>query len=57
MWTTIRLVVSENDGRRHDSKMELQGEEAYLRCARETKQDTRLRKITLGVGVPAQTVG
>jgi hypothetical protein len=24
-WTTVRLVVSENDGRRHDSEMEPQG--------------------------------
>jgi hypothetical protein len=33
-WTTVRLVVSENDGRRHGSEWNHRGEEAHLRRAR-----------------------
>ncbi|HET6887293.1 MAG TPA: hypothetical protein VFH87_05145, partial [Candidatus Udaeobacter sp.] len=41
-WTIVRLVVSENGGRRHNSKMELQG---------------RTEKTTLRVRAHVQTVG
>ena len=38
-WTIVRLVVSENDGRRHNSEMELQGRtiETPFRTRRQNK--------------------
>jgi hypothetical protein len=33
-WTTVRLVVSENDGRRHDRKKTTGGRKRILRFAR-----------------------
>ena len=39
-WTIIRLVVSENDWRRHDSEMEPQGRRKFLSAScMETNQD------------------
>ena len=44
-WTTVRLVVSENDGRRRDQGKTPQGKEAYLRFARvDDTRDSALRK-------------
>ena len=50
-WTTVRLVVSENDGRRHHSEMEPQGRRSV------TPLSTRRRNRSQGLGVHAQTVG
>jgi hypothetical protein len=57
-WTTVRLVVSENDWRRHDREMEPQrrGSVSPLRTQRPNRA-TRLRRTTLRSRVHVQTVG
>jgi hypothetical protein len=49
-WTTVRLVVSENDGRRHDREKTHRGRERT--SASHTRGDetrnSALRKTTLG---------
>jgi hypothetical protein len=57
-WTIVRLVVSENDGRRHNSEMEPQGRtiDALFHTQGQSKT-LCLEKTTLGVRVHVQTVG
>ena len=57
-WKIGRLVVSENDGRRHNSEMEPQGRtiETPLRTRRQSKT-FHLAKTTLRGRVHVQTVG
>jgi hypothetical protein len=57
-WTIVRLVVSENDGCRHNSEMELQGRtiETPFRTRRQSKT-LCLEKTTLRVRAHVQTVG
>src|SRR5712691_10843397 len=57
-WTTVRLVVSENDWRRHGSEMEPQGRGSVspLRTRRRNRA-LGLSKTTLRSRVHVQTVG
>src|SRR5258707_3484091 len=57
-WTTVRLVVSEKDWRRHDSEMEPQGRGSVspLRTRRRNRA-LGLSKTTLRSRVHVQTVG
>jgi hypothetical protein len=57
-WTIVRLVVSENDGRRHNSQMEPQGRtiDSPFRTRRQSKT-LRLEKATLRARDYVQTVG
>jgi hypothetical protein len=57
-WTIIRLDVSENDWRRHESEMDHREEESFspLRTRRRT-MTLGLRKATLRSRVHVQAVG
>jgi hypothetical protein len=57
-WTTVRLVVSKNEGRRHDSEMEPQGRGSVspLHTRRPNRTPADLRKTTLRWRVHVQTV-
>jgi hypothetical protein len=57
-WTIVRLVVSENDGRRHNSEMEPQGRtiDTLFHTQRQSKT-LCLEKTTLRVSDYVQTVG
>src|SRR5258708_35543281 len=57
-WTTVRLVVSENDWRRHDSQMEPQGRGSVSPArTRRRNRALGLSKTTLRSRVHVQTVG
>jgi len=56
-WTTVRLVVSENDWRRHDSEMEPQGGSVSPLRTRRPNRALGLSKTTLRSRVHVQTVG
>lgn len=57
-WTTVRLVVSENDWRRHDSEMEPQGRGNISPLPARRRNRTRsLSKTTLEARGHVQTVG
>ena len=57
-WTIVRLVVSENDGRRHNSEMEPQGRTIdTLFHTRRQSQILCLAKTTLRLRDYVQTVG
>jgi hypothetical protein len=57
-WTIVRLVVSENDGRRHNSEMEPQGRTTDSPFGTRRQSKTLcLDKTTLRVRVHVQTVG
>jgi hypothetical protein len=57
-WTIVRLVVSENDGRRHNIEMEPQGRTIHaLFCMRRQSKTPCLEKTTLRVRDYVQTVG
>jgi len=57
-WTIVRLVVSENDGRRHNSEMEPQGRTMdALFHTRGQSKTLCLEKTTLRVRVHVQTAG
>jgi hypothetical protein len=57
-WTTVRLVVSENDWRRHDSAMEPQGGGNISPLPARRRNRTRsLSNTTLEARVHVQTVG
>ena len=56
-WTIVRLVVSENDGRRHNSEMEQERRiDSLSRMPRRTKT-FHLGKTTRRVRVHVQAVG
>jgi hypothetical protein len=57
-WTTIRLVVSENDWRRHDRKMEPREEKSLSSlCTRRRTRAFGPRKVTLRSKIHLQPVG